>query len=586
LTLPIPLDAFEAHAAVIGTTGSGKSTLVRAAMADLVRAGRWVGSIDKMGNQWGLTLSADGQQPGVDFVIFGGRHGHVPMAPGDGARIAGLFADQRFAAIFDVSQWKPGEQERWVADFADEIFRLNRSSLHLILDEAQSWIPQTGSGGGARESVLRLATQGRGNGIHLLMACQRVSTIDKTALSMAPLLVVMRTLGRIDTARARDEIEARVGTAPAIDLHGLATGQGIVAAPLAKAALMAFPLPDTFDSSRTPRHGDAAFTPPPMSSALVEALRSALAPAPGKAVLPEEGQTPPADNAQSQADAVLIEHMREDLARLRKEKYELRQTFVGFLDREARAAALIEQAAAVLREDPRKEAPDDRERISRTTPPVHRADRDAGGREEGDQRRHPGRVLRGQGHRVRHENDEGDRQAAPDGSRRAGRGRGAARNLQDGARAGGLNSTAERILATLRFVAPASLTWAQATTLAGRKTGNGNWYQARNALVASGLLIVAGDRISVAAAGPGRDFNEACELWKSMLPKPAPAMIDALLAVDAPGLSRPDLAAAIGTKSHGNGYFYGGIKALRDAGVIIDDGKLITLASPLPGETV
>lgn len=583
MSLPIPLDAFEAHAAVIGTTGSGKSTLVRAAMAALVRGGRWVGSIDKMGNQWGLTLSADGTGAGVDFIIFGGRHGHVPMAPGDGERIARLFAEQRFAAIFDVSQWKPAEQERWVAEFADTIFRLNSSSLHLVLDEAQSWIPQTGSGGVARESVLRLATQGRGNGIHLLMACQRVSTIDKTALSMAPLLVVMRTLGRIDSKRAIEEIEARVGRVAAATetlLGKMGVGQGLLALPMRdEPQLETFPLPDTFDSSRTPRHGDAAFTPPLMSSALVEALRAALAPA-------VEAKSSPERQAISSgaADEVLIEHLREEVGRLRREKYELRQTFVGFLDREGRAAALLEQAAAVLRENPQGED-DERERIGGAAPAVHREDRDAGGGEEGDQRRHQGRVRRGQGRRVRHENDEGDRAAAPDGGGSKSRGRGAARHVQDGAGPGGLNSTALQILAVLEEVAPASLTWQQATTLAGRKTGNGNWYQARNGLVASGRLIFTGDRIAVASDGPGRDFNEACEMWKAVLPNPAGKMIDALLSIDSPAVSRPDLAAAIGLASHTNGHFYGGVKALRDAGVITETGGLIELASPLPGET-
>lgn len=280
----ITVDQLEdGHALILGTTGSGKTYQLRGMLERLRRADRRVGAVDKLGNHWGLTLAADGQAPGLDFVIFGGKRGHIPMTPGDGEKVATLFIERNIPAIFDVSQWHADDQQDWVTAFAETVFRLNQEQpLHLSFDEAQSWVPQ-GGGGDAFRAVRLLAEQGRGNGIQLLLSCQRLSRLDATVREMMHTVVVMRQTGSIDRKAVRDLIsaDAEQGRMLEAELPHLSVGTGFAwktgGGTLRK---ISFPPNTTFDSSRTPRHGDTPPAPIANTSALVEELRAALAPPP------------------------------------------------------------------------------------------------------------------------------------------------------------------------------------------------------------------------------------------------------------------------------------------------------------------
>ncbi len=279
---PITLDQLEAaHWLVVGTTGSGKTYLARGLLEQLRRADRRVGVVDKMGKLWGLTLSADGTGPGLEFVIFGGKRAQAPMTPDQGALIGRLFVERNIPAIFDLSQWKAPDRERWVADFSEAVFDANETALHLMFDEAQSWVPQ-GGGGPAYDAVKLLAEQGRGNGINLLLTAPRMAGLDANVRGAIAAMVAMRQTLDIDIKRTAETIGAHLtidDKAFKAQLPTLPTGTGYVWSPAGSGLeRVAFPANSTFDSSRTPRHGD---TPPPpiaISNTLVDELRAALAP--------------------------------------------------------------------------------------------------------------------------------------------------------------------------------------------------------------------------------------------------------------------------------------------------------------------
>lgn len=278
---PISLDLLQSnHLAILATTGAGKTYTMRG-IAERMRALGWRhGVVDKLGNCWGLTVSEDGEGPGLEYVIFGGRHAHVPMEPDDGEKIATLFLEQNFPAIFDLSAWKRPQQERWVSDFADTLFHLHtEGSTHLFLDEIQSWVPQSG-GSMCYDSIERLATQGRGRGIKLVMAAQRPATVSKTVLYMCTAIVAMKMVGKIDRSTIADMFEPHVEDLKKLKdmLPSLSVGQGFLWDPGAgEAKLIHLPANRTFDSSATPKHGDKAVNVVPFTSSLVEKLCKALA---------------------------------------------------------------------------------------------------------------------------------------------------------------------------------------------------------------------------------------------------------------------------------------------------------------------
>lgn len=287
MSAAITVDQLEAaHWLLVGTTGSGKTYLGRGLFGELRRAGRRVAAIDLRAKLWGLTLGPDGTaKGGLDFIIFGGKRGVLPMAPDQGAALARLLAERNIPAIFDLSQWTASDQERWVADFATTLFHTNETAMHLLVDEVQNLVPN-GGGGEAYEAMRLLAEQGRGNGINLLLTAPRMGGLDANVRGAIAAMVAMRQTLDIDVKRTAETIAAHLtidSKAFRADLPTLPTGTGYVWSPTgAGLERVAFPPNDTFDSSRTPRHGD---TPPPpiaSSSALVEELRKALAPKPAQ----------------------------------------------------------------------------------------------------------------------------------------------------------------------------------------------------------------------------------------------------------------------------------------------------------------
>lgn len=328
---PISIEMLEeGHLLLLGTTGAGKTYQLRGLIEQLRRADRRVGAIDKLGNHWGLTLTADGAPAAHDFVIFGGDRAHVPMQPDQGAEVGRLFVERNIPAIFDVSLWKAWEQQQWVADFADAVFLANRAALHLAIDETQSWVPQ-GGGGEAFGSILRLAEQGRGRGIRLMMAAQRLSRIDKSAANQAAIVIAMRQTGTADRKAIRDLVAAD-DVAFDKELPGLPTGTGFVWDPMkATVERVAFPPNATFDSSRTPRHGDTPIEPADNTSARVDELRALLAspaePESQKSVYPDDGI--PADPAEAYAKGGEVGRMLK-----------MRDDRIAELEREYEAAVL------------------------------------------------------------------------------------------------------------------------------------------------------------------------------------------------------------------------------------------------------
>lgn len=320
--MTITVDQLEAaHWLVVGTTGSGKTYLARGLLEQLRRADRRVGAVDKLGKLWGLTLSADGTGPGLEFVIFGGKRAQVPMRPDQGAVIGRLFVEQNIPAIFDLSQWKAPDSERWVADFSESVFAANETALHLVFDEAQSWVPQSG-GGPAYDAIRLLAEQGRGNGINLLLTAPRMAGLDANVRGAIAAMVAMRQTLDIDIKRTAETIGAHLtidDKAFRAELPTLPTGTGYVWSPTgARIERVAFAPNTTFDSSRTPRHGDTPPAPVAISSSLVDELRAALV-VPVNAEKPES-QNPGFPHADSHAalagriaelEAIVADHVAE-----------------------------------------------------------------------------------------------------------------------------------------------------------------------------------------------------------------------------------------------------------------------------------
>jgi hypothetical protein len=75
---------------------------------------------------------------GFPVVVFGGDHADAPLEAHAGRMLARALVDHGFSAIFDVGLMVTDDQIRFTSDFASERLRINRTALHLYIDEADT----------------------------------------------------------------------------------------------------------------------------------------------------------------------------------------------------------------------------------------------------------------------------------------------------------------------------------------------------------------------------------------------------------------------------------------------------------------
>jgi DNA helicase HerA-like ATPase len=197
--LRLPAEAVTQTFAILAKRGAGKTYTAAVMVEEMLKAGLPV-VVGPVGVWWGLRSSADGQQAGLPIVIMGGEHGDVLLDVGAGELIADVVVDEGLAVVLDLSQFRKGEQTRFMTDFAERLYDKNRQPRHLVLDEADAFAPQRPMKGqerllGAIEDLVR---RGRARGIGVTLVTQRAAVLNKDVLTQAEVLVALHTIAPED----------------------------------------------------------------------------------------------------------------------------------------------------------------------------------------------------------------------------------------------------------------------------------------------------------------------------------------------------------------------------------------------------
>lgn len=134
--LGLPLEAVTETFAILAKRGAGKTSTAVVLTEELIGAGQQVVVIDPVGVWFGLRSNADGTGPGLPVVIVGGDHADLPLEETAGRALARLLVSQRASAVLDLSHLSKSAARRLVADFLEELYRVNRDPMHLVVDEA------------------------------------------------------------------------------------------------------------------------------------------------------------------------------------------------------------------------------------------------------------------------------------------------------------------------------------------------------------------------------------------------------------------------------------------------------------------
>lgn len=544
----IPFEALDGKVGILGITGSGKTHTAIGAVERLLDAGRQVIAIDPTGVYNGLRTA-------FPVPIIGGRFGDVPIGEHSGAAVADLIVSRNMSAIIDVSlllKESHAAARRFMAPFVAALKNAPPRARYLVIDEADEFMPENASGDSTRlfGDLKWIVRRGRSDGWRVLMVTQRPQDIAKSVLTQCETLVMHCLTAPQDRKAVEEWVKgnADADQAKAV-LQSLATlGQGEAWVWSPRRGLLergVMPANRSEDRGRAPDADDEPRAALGFQPIDLGAIREALS--------ASEYETS-ASTGKGKSAASASAHESETLIQTRKQ-------LDSANEEAARWRRIAEHHARALERL--------RQEIGAALAAFPTVPAQGGGGPAGDQGRTEGhQAMMSAAPRAK---PQRQRQDEP-------------REVTAGETAT-LNPTGQAIADLLIRMSPAKVSWAQAAAMVGRKPSGGNFNAARKQLRESGLIVEEGDFIrSAAAPASGMDFDDAVELWMSVLPKPAPAMLEALVKDKRPSMSKEELGAAIGSAPRG-GYFNGGLAALRNNGVVIDRGGLISLASPLPGET-
>lgn len=264
-----------ARPALTGTQGifaqkrKGKSHTAQTQAEDWLEEKMQIAVIDPTGAWWGLRSSASGTAPGYPITIFGGAHADAPLELKAGGLIAEALVAQRFSAVLDLSLLDPEEWPVVAGDFLDTLYSLNRTAMHVFIDEADQFaprIPDTKEQHRSRRVVNRLVRLGGIKGIGCTMITQRTAVLDTSIREQCDTIVALQMNGTrdLDALRkwlanhaSRELVDEVIGS-----LGSLPRGRAWVLSPATETfELQAVRAKRTFDSGRTPEPGEI-LTPP------------------------------------------------------------------------------------------------------------------------------------------------------------------------------------------------------------------------------------------------------------------------------------------------------------------------------------
>lgn len=283
-TSPIPQPTLLQHIGIVGKTGSGKTFTAKGIVEQLLDQERRVCILDPTGAWWGLKSSSDGKSTGYSVVVFGGEHADVPISEHAAKALGKLIAEGNLPSVIDLSEMGEGERRRFAADFFEEMYRHNKAPLHLIVDEADEFAPQSGAPG--TEVMLgridRIVRRGRIKGFRVVMISQRPAVLNKNVFTQCETLIAMRLPSSQDRKAIELWIKGQGDESQAKEmmgsLAGLKRGEGWIWAP-AQSVLqrVQFPIIRTFDSSRTPVDGEQIAAPKKLADVDLTGISAAMA---------------------------------------------------------------------------------------------------------------------------------------------------------------------------------------------------------------------------------------------------------------------------------------------------------------------
>lgn len=266
----LPPEAVTETFLTLGQRGSGKTNTAAVIAEEMYAIGAPFVVLTPIDNWWGLKSSFDGKGAGLPIYIFGGQHADLPLAPTSGRLMADVLIEERISCVMCTHGFSGKERAAFTTDLAERLLDKNRQPLHVIVEEADAFIPQKPYPGEERMlgAMDRLIRWGRSpSAIGGTFISQRSAKINKDITTQCSVLVAHRTMAEQDI----DAIKGWFKYHPNPDLQKKLLGE-IASMPKGSAFFYSPAWLDyfgrvqvrrrnTFDSAATPKLGERVVTP-------------------------------------------------------------------------------------------------------------------------------------------------------------------------------------------------------------------------------------------------------------------------------------------------------------------------------------
>lgn len=271
--------------AILARKRSGKSYTASVEAEELLSFKQQVVVIDPTSAWWGLRSSADGNGEGYPVIVFGGDHADAPLDYRAGKAMVAAVVEHGFSAIFDIGNFETDEQIQFVMDFCKELLRVNRTAIHVFMDEADTFAPQMLESSLQKKclgTVARLVKQGGIRGVGFTMITQRSADLNKKILSQVDLLTVLRMSHPLDIKAVTDWIKSEVGPEYALSVEKALPSLPVGTAYFCSASLdiaerVQVRQRNTFNSGATPKPGERKVEPKVMAKVDIAKLGERIA---------------------------------------------------------------------------------------------------------------------------------------------------------------------------------------------------------------------------------------------------------------------------------------------------------------------
>lgn len=267
----------------MGKRGSGKTYSCGDLAEEFLENRMHLAIIDPTDAWWGLRSSSSGKSAGYPIIVMGGDHADIPLEPTAGKVVAEMIVHDRLDVILSLDNFKSnGEQVRFVQEFLDVLYRINKKPLHLIIDEADEFAPQRPTPNKLRclGSVDRIARRARIKGIGLSLLTQRPAVLNKDVFSQVEVLIAHQVTGVQDRKAISAWIEVNADSKVGImdQIPSLLPGDCFFWSPSWLRILKKTRMREkrTFDSSATPKVGTRIRAPKKRASVDLGAIQEKI----------------------------------------------------------------------------------------------------------------------------------------------------------------------------------------------------------------------------------------------------------------------------------------------------------------------